>query len=337
MSFRNLYSEEICSNLSGVLAGKKILISGGLGLVGLGLLDLIHYLNEKFDSRISTVLTASSDRALWMAEKSGAEFEFLVGDITEENFVSALPFADFVVHAAGYGQPGRFLEDPIATLKINSLATLELKRKALQSFLFLSTSEVYSGLDQEDISENQIGTTNTDHQRASYIEAKRFGEAATLVSDKRFSATGNVARLALAYGPGTRIDDRRVINELILRGLHSGRVSLLDEGQRHRTYCYISDAAEMLMGALAFGTGQTYNVGGQSSLTIRTLGEMIAKSLNVDFELPTNTGTSDSSPQNVSISNSKITSLIGKQTFVSMEEGIERTVGWYRSLVERMP
>jgi|688.fasta_scaffold11402_7 UDP-glucuronate decarboxylase len=332
LTSQDFFSQEIGLNLSKELSNKKILISGGLGLIGLGLLELISYLNKQFDSKISTVLTSSSDKALWMAEKSGAVFEFLEGDIVDRIFVQSLPHADYVIHAAGYGQPGKFLENPIATLMINSAGTLELRKKARQGFLFVSTSEVYSGLNHENILEHEIGITNTDHERASYIEAKRFGEALTLVSDPSLAAIGNVARLALAYGPGARMDDRRVINELIVKGLKSGKVSLLDQGDRQRTYCYISDAAEMLLGALVFGKGEIYNVGGESSLSIRRLGELISKSLGVEFETPTSTGLTDSSPKNVSVSNSKITSLIGKEHFVEIEEGLERTVNWYRKL-----
>jgi nucleoside-diphosphate-sugar epimerase len=88
----------------------------------------------------------------------------------------------------------------------------------------------------------------------------------------------------------------------------------------------------MLLGALVFGKGEIYNVGGESSLSIRRLGELISKSLGVEFETPTSTGLTDSSPKNVSVSNSKITSLIGKEHFVEIEEGLERTVNWYRKL-----
>ena len=87
-------------------------------------------------------------------------------------------YYDFIIHAAGYGQPIRFVEDEIATIDINTRTTRELFNllKTDGKYLFISTSEVYSGA-KTPYKESDIGTTTPQHPRACYIEGKRCGEA----------------------------------------------------------------------------------------------------------------------------------------------------------------
>jgi len=313
--------------------GSSLLITGGLGLVGLTALGYVDHLRTNFSAKIDLTLTAKTREALPLTEFFGSEFAFLDGDLGDQNFLNQIPRFDYIIHAAGYGQPSRFMSDPASTLTLNSLCTIELRRKSNIGFLFVSSSEVYSGLEHSQITEEEIGTTNPSHPRAAYIEGKRFGEAASLVKMSSDVPLGAVARLSLGYGPGTRISDQRVLSELIVRGLTQGVVALRDSGERLRTYCYSEDAVEMLFGALLNGTGQVNNIGGHSVTSIRDLGEMIAVKLNVKFRAPEPTLLEDSSPLNVSIDVSKISKQLNKQEFVPMGSGIDKTIEWYRLLL----
>jgi len=66
------------------------------------------------------------------------------GDIADIDFVNSLEEADYIIHAAGYGQPGKFLQDKIKTIAINTTATMSLLKKLNSDgkFLFISTSEI---------------------------------------------------------------------------------------------------------------------------------------------------------------------------------------------------
>jgi len=317
-----------------MLEGSTILITGGLGLMGLSMLGYVEYLRQTFSVEINLTLTAKTDAALPMSKSFGADFEFLRGNLEDVSFLDRLPEFDFIIHAAGYGQPGRFLLDPFSTLSVNSFATIKLRRKAKSGFLFVSSSEIYSGLESSQISEDEIGTTSPIHPRSPYIEGKRFGETATLLESNYGAKYGSVARLSLAYGPGTRLDDQRVMSELIVRGITDGAVNLRDPGDRLRTYCYTEDAVEMLFGVLMKGAGQVFNVGGHSTTSIRQLGQLIALRLGVKFSAPEVALQPDSSPVNVSIDVSKVSSLIGKEDFVSLELGLEQTIDWYIGLLK---
>ena len=114
--------------------------------------------------------------------------EIIEGDLVE-NFsrLSSEKF-DVVIHSAGYGQPDKFMANPMLTLSLNTLVTEQLLRLVNQNgkFLFVSSSEIYSGLSNPPFKESQSGTTNTNHPRAPYIEAKRTGEAMVAVARKHF-------------------------------------------------------------------------------------------------------------------------------------------------------
>ena len=93
------------------------------------------------------------------------------------------------------------MANPAATIKVNTTATATLLQKLRPggAFLFLSSSEIYSGLKKSLVNESDIGTSTPLHPRSSYIEGKRCGEA--ICNAYRAQGVRAVsARLALAYG-----------------------------------------------------------------------------------------------------------------------------------------
>ena len=122
------------------------------------------------------------------------------------------------------------------------------------------------------------------HPRACYIEAKRCGEA-ICNAFRQQGVKAASARLALAYGPGTREGDKRVLNSFIERGL-KGAITMLDRGEAKRTYCYVSDAVELMWKILLHGREPVYNVGGTSKTTIGELACKIADYLHVPAVFP---------------------------------------------------
>jgi UDP-glucose 4-epimerase len=79
----------------------------------------------------------------------------------------------------------------------------------------------------------------------------------------------------LAYGPGTKKNDHRVLNSLIQKGLMGDKIELMDGGDAVRTYCYITNVIEMFWNILLFGKKTLYNVGGESKITILELAKTI--------------------------------------------------------------
>jgi len=310
------------------IEGHQILITGASGLIGS---EVINRLIEARADGYEFKIFALSKSLNYSVKRP--DVTYLTGDLADANFITKIPEFDSIIHAAGYGQPGKFLKDPFTTISLNTTATETLLRKATKRFLFISTSEIYSGSSVTPCSEEQVGNTNSKHPRAAYIESKKVGETLSYLANQELGIRSNVARLALAYGPGARLDDERVLNQFIIRSLKEKELRLKGSGSGIRTYCYISDAVDLLFQIFLLGKGDVYNVGGFSRITISELASLIATLTGVEF-VPESSETVDFSPTEVSLDISKVLQLGGKKSFVNLEEGLVNTIDWYRTLIE---
>lgn len=244
--------------------------------------------------------------------------------------LSGIPYeSDYIIHAAGYGQPLKFSEDKVKTIEINTRGTARLlsSLKSKGKFVFVSTSEVYSGTPSPH-KETDIGSTTPQHPRACYIEGKRCGEAlCTVYRDKGYDV--KVARLALAYGPGTKKGDTRVLNQFIEQALTKGEIILMDKGEAKRTYCYVEDAAEMIINILFSGKKPVYNVGGMSETSIidlaNTIGMMTKSNVIVGDK------TLEGSPDSVKLDMNNTLSEFPRP-FYSMYDGLTKTIEYQKKL-----
>jgi nucleoside-diphosphate-sugar epimerase len=328
-------AQSVCARIDfNELEGKNMLITGASGLVGTHFLACLNHLKSKEKLSFKVYSLINSNPSEYFKELAGFKgSEMVQGDLADINFCHSLPKADYIIHAAGYGQPGRFLQDPIKTIKLNTVVLLELFEKLLNGgkLLFLSTSEVYVGLPNPPYKETDIGTTNTNHPRACYIEGKRCGEAICNAYRQK-GVKAKSARLSLAYGPGTKDGDKRAINEFIRKGLKE-RIALLDQGQAKRTYCYVSDAVEIMWNILFRGSEAIYNVGGSSKTTIRELAQKIGDYLKVPVTYPASVLEGlVGAPEDVFLDMSKAEHEFNKKKYVDLTQGLKKTIEWQKLL-----
>jgi UDP-glucuronate decarboxylase len=312
------------------LEGKSVLVTGASGLIGIYMVACLKELQLKYKIKIY----------VWLNSDIEPQFKDIFSncivikdDITDRNSYKFFENFDYIIHLAGYGQPNKFLNNKAKTIALNTTATMNLLDNLENGgkFLFASTSELYSGLDSNNICENEIGTTNTNHPRSAYIEGKRCGEA-ICYAYKDIGVDVKIARLSLAYGPGTKPHDARVLNSLIEKGLFNDSIDLMDNGDALRTYCYITDVIEMFWNILLFGTQTTYNVGGKSYTSILELARLIGDELHKKVRLPEVVQTLAGNPKNVNISLTKYLNEFKKNNFVSLEDGIKETIKWQKQL-----
>lgn len=314
------------------LEGKTVLLTGASGIVGTYFLATLARLRAMgMNIAVIAVMQAPFPEYLGEFVK---DVHCIRADLTDPAGRRALPEADYIIHAAGYGQPGKFMLDQVKTIELNTSCTIDLFRKLRQGgkFLFTSTSEVYSGLARPPYREDQIGTTNTTHPRSCYIEGKRGGEA-IVNAYRQLGVAAKSARLSLAYGPGTKKGDARVINSFISRGIVEKKITLMDQGEAKRTYCYVADAVEIMWQILLKGKDPIYNVGGVSSTTIGALAKQIGANLSVPVVFPEAVaGGMAGAPEDVALDLSKIRDEFQKTAFVSLEDGVARTIAWQKAL-----
>ena len=328
----NIVDEDISNIIAktelNFLKDKEILITGASGLIGGYFAQTLQKLKQTNDGPSRIFLSSKSGEFQFHVD---SETEIITGDLSQANVLERLPNLDVIVHAAGYAQPGKFLENPLLTLALNTTSTICLVRKirAGGKFLFISSSEVYSGLNATPFTEKQIGTTNTDHPRSPYIEGKRAGEAIVSASKVHKNIDAKSVRLSLAYGPGTKLSDSRVMNSFIEQAITASQISLKDSGQAMRTYCYVADAIEMCFNVLGKGSDDIYNIAGNSRIKIRDLAKLISDITGAKLEIPENDlGGLAGAPDDVWLDISKAIALSDKSEFITMLSGVTNTIRW---------
>jgi UDP-glucuronate decarboxylase len=314
---------------------KTVLLTGASGLLGIHFLACLKHASLAMTLPVKVIVVVNREPLRYVRELLDYEGTRIVqGDLADIDFCKSLPEADYIIHTASYGQPIRLMENPIQTLKLNSTATLALFEKLLPGgkFLFVSTSELYMGLTTPPFKETDIGTTNTNHPRSSYIEAKRCGEA-VVNAYRAKGVDAKTGRLGLAYGPGTRSDDKRAISSFIQKAFN-GELSLLDQGKATRAYCYVSDVVEIMWNILLRGTEPVYNVGGISRMTIAEIAQTIGRLMHVPVKFPAVSEVVNGAPDEVWLDMTKARTEFGKTNYVPVEEGLKQAIEWYKALYE---
>jgi nucleoside-diphosphate-sugar epimerase len=314
-----------------ILQNKTVLITGGSGLIGTYILLTLKNYIDQYDSINSVYAITKQGFPEHLKELNHHKrFNILKGDLTDFVFLNSLPNFDYIIHAAGYGQPKKFMGDPNTTIRINTIVTeiLTEKVKDQGKLVFLSSSEVYLGSNRVPHTEEDIGNTSPFHTRAAYIEGKRTGETICNIASKSGIQT-QIIRVSLVYGPGFRKDDARVIYEFINKA-SKGDIIMLDSGNVERNYCYISDAVELIFNILSKGSSRLYNLGGHSKTTIFNLANEIAN--HFDRKVITNKKFNLlDAPKAVELDMSLAETEFQKYSYVNLNEGLIRTIEWYKS------
>lgn len=306
------------------LYGRTLLLTGASGLVG---------------TQLVSVLARSGLSRLYIQTRNGLPYEppsnakVIYADLSNPNDCARLPYADMIISGANYGQPLRFMADPLLALRSASYGLLALLERCNPGgrFLFLSSSEVYCDSPYTSpFKENEIGGVSPYHPRACYIIGKIYGEAMTYLYRGKGISTVAV-RHGISYGPGTRRGDQRSWASFIERAITTGEIILMDSGFARRTFCYMSDAVELILRVFLDGTQPVYNIAGKDTLSIRELAEVIGFITGAKVVIPTgDEGGVEGTPPALCLDASLVEREFRKASFVTAVDGFERTVSWWR-------
>ncbi len=287
-----------------LLDGKSVLLTGATGLIGT---NLYYALN-----------------------RTGIDGLYAPGHGT----ITPSGTFDYIIHCAGYAQPAKFLADPYGTVAANTEVLIDLIHHLAPGgrLVFLSTSEIYTGNPRDFHRECDFGTSTPSQPRGIYTESKRCGEAICHAARAK-GKTAIIARVSLAYGPGARRGDKRVMSEIIDAGILYRHIELKDGGAARRIYCYVSDVCGMLLNILLYGQHAIYNVGGEGEITIGSLAKKVGDILKVPVVVPRKMVTSQAgSPAHVGLDMSRYMNEFGPINYVPLDEGLRQTIAWHKEL-----
>jgi nucleoside-diphosphate-sugar epimerase len=269
----------IVRSLSGELAemaGARILITGGAGFLGYYLTQALLHANATLDQDpLDVVVYDNFMRGLpaWLESRAGDPHLTIVRhDVTEPLPADAGAF-DYVIHGATIASPTYYRKHPIETMdaNVNGLRhLLEHARRSgdgdrpIRGFLFFSSSEIYGDPEPSAIPtpETYPGRVSCTGPRACYDESKRYGETLCVNFAHTYDLPITMARPFNNYGPGLKLEDRRVPPDFARNVLQGDDIVMFSDGAPTRTFCYVADAVVGYFKILVRGTkGEAYNVG----------------------------------------------------------------------------
>lgn len=328
------------------IEGSRWLISGGAGFLGGYFIDLLHYCNRNLLSKAAEVVcvenfsSGTPQRIMHLAEDDN--FHFIQGDITKPLKLDG-PF-DYMVHAASIASPTFYRKYPLETIEANVLGLRNLLEESrsqggLKSFLFFSTSEIYGDPPPERIPtpEDYNGNVSCTGPRACYDEAKRLGETMAVNYWRQHGLPVKIVRPFNVYGPGLRLEDKRVLPDFFMDALTKGRIAILSDGTPTRSFCYISDAITGFMGALlSEHQGEAFNIGNdEEEISMKALAQLVAEvvgDVEVEFGQSPEGDYLKDNPQRRCPDLSKARSLLNYQPNISLRQGLRRLLSWYQSV-----
>ena len=213
------------------------------------------------------------------------------------------------------------------------------KEQQATSMLYLSTSEIYGNPHPEFIPtpETYFGNVSSTGVRACYDESKRLAETLCMEYVRQFDTPVKIVRPFNTYGAGQRIDDKRIIPDLMLAAQNQQPIVLHSDGSPTRSFCYIRDAViGMLLVWLSDHHGEVFNVGNdQAEISMRNLAELFCEIVNepwavVKYQTSDDQHYLSDNPQRRCPDISKMGEFFGWQPQVSLEDGLRRTLRSYQ-------
>jgi dTDP-glucose 4,6-dehydratase len=305
---------------------RRIAITGGAGFIGshlcerfLGEGDEVLCIDNLVTGRRSNVEHLGRDR-----------FTFVEQDVSNGVFVEG-PI-DAVLHFASPASPVDYLKLPIQTLKVGALGThnaLGLAKAKGARFLLASTSEVYGDPLVHPQPESYWGNVNPIGPRGVYDEAKRFAEALTMAYHRAHGLPTRIARIFNTMGERMRPDDGRAVPTFVTQALRGEPLTVHGDGSQTRTVGYVSDLVEGIVRLLDSDVIDPVNIGSPDEVTILELARTVARVVGVEAEIRfAPRPEDDPTVRRPDISRAR--DLLGWEPRVGLEEGLARTVAWFR-------
>jgi dTDP-glucose 4,6-dehydratase/UDP-glucuronate decarboxylase len=248
----------------------------------------------------------------------------------------------WIIHGASIASPVLYRRFPLQTIAVNVDGTRHLldlgRRLGVQSLLYLSSSEVYGDPDPDAIPtpETYPGRVSCTGPRACYDESKRLAETLCMVYHRLHGVPVKVVRPFNVYGPGQRLDDQRIIPDLMTSAVRRTPIILYSDGRATRSFCYISDALKAMWHVLLSDcNGEVFNVGNdREEVTIleaaRCLQEIVVDPpLEIQFQTSPDADYLRDNPSRRCPDLTKLRSEFPWEPCVMLKEGLAHTLAHY--------
>jgi UDP-glucose 4-epimerase len=314
------------------LSGKRVVITGGAGFIGT---TLARRLVD--DNEIVAVDNLHRDALAGTSLADHPNFDFVHGDVLDAEFLTGIvKGATHLVHAAAIAGVDTVIASPVRTMRVNLIGTYNALEAALatketvERIIEFSTSEVF-GTYAFKVDEQHVTTQGSvGEARWTYAVSKLAGEHMAHAYHDELGLPAVSVRPFNVYGPGQI--GGGAIRAFIETALAGHDLVIHGDGSQIRAWCYVDDMVEALLLALEHpnAVGESFNVGNaRSAVTIYDLAQRIKRLTGCSGQLTFQE--LHYSDVELRVPNvEKARELLGFEAKVELDEGLERTIAWYR-------
>ncbi len=309
----------------------RVVVTGAAGFLGSHLCEallrrgdeVVGYDNLVTGQRENVELLRAYDR-----------FGFVEQDVTEHVEVPGPVHG--VLHLASPASPEDFDQIPIKILKVGGFGTancLGLAKAKGARFVLASTSEVYGDPLVHPQPETYWGNVNPLGERGCYDEAKRFAEAMAVAYHRQHGVDVGIVRTFNTSGPRFRPADGRVLSTFVTQALRGDPITVQGDGSQTRSICYVDDQVRGYVAMLDHrGVVGPVNIGTSDEITILRLAELVREMVGSSSPIQHVEARPDD-PKQRCPDVTRALELLGWKPEVPFEEGLRRTIAWFRERV----
>jgi UDP-glucuronate decarboxylase len=308
---------------------KRILVTGGAGFIGSHLCEkLLDQSNEVIC--LDNYFTGSKENIIHLLDNH--HFEVIRHDITIPVFIEV----DEIYNLACPASPVHYQYNGIKTIKtsvMGAINTLGLAKRTKARVLQASTSEIYGDPSVHPQTEDYWGNVNVLGPRACYDEGKRCAETLFMNYHVQNKVRVKIARIFNTYGPRMNSNDGRVVSNFIVQALKGEDITIFGDGTHTRSFQYIDDLVDgliKLMNTTDDFTGPV-NLGNPGEISVNELAKMIIRMTGSKSEI-TYMPLPEDDPRQRKPDISLAKKVLGWQPKVTLEDGLEKTIRYFRSL-----
>jgi dTDP-glucose 4,6-dehydratase len=308
----------------------RILITGVAGFLGSHLADALLADGNSIIG-LDNLSTGSLENLKHLGNES--RFEFRQADICE-------PFdcdrVDYVFNFASPASPVDYSRLGVETLAVGSSGTrnaLEVAKRYGAKFLHASTSECYGDPAVHPQTEDYWGNVNPIGPRSVYDEAKRFSEALIMAYHRYYGVDTHLVRIFNTYGPRLQKNDGRVISNFVVQALKGEDLTVYGEGDQTRSFCYVSDEIEGILGLSRSDEHMPVNIGNPHEWTILECAKAVLKVTGSKSKIAYHPLPQDD-PTQRQPDISKAKRLFGWEPKIDLETGLRLSLDYFRSTME---
>ena len=307
----------------------KCLVTGGAGFIGSHIVERL--VGKGVRVRVVDNLSTGHIRRL---NSLLPTIELLEGDLADDAIAHrAVDGVDYVLHQAAIPSVQRSIRDPIVSNRANVTATLNLlescRKHGVRRVVYAASSSAYGDTPvlpkREDMPANPL---------SPYALQKFTAERYAMMYHELFGLQTVSLRYFNVFGPSQDPNSEysAVIPKFITKLLHAETLTIFGDGEQSRDFTYVDNVVEANLLALEAteAPGKVFNIGCGERISLNHLVRLLEKILGVTAKLeyqPPRSGDVRDSLADINLAKS----ALGYSPRVAIEEGLRKTVEWFRS------